>query len=219
MSTLQFVGNLLSHKEEGGGIRHPLVVICHVPFAVVLFCLYVLATDKTAGQTIYFAVLIGLYASSTAYHTWRPDRLLRFADQTMISWYVLVTPMPFIHTKWWAWPLFIGLATLTAANKWREWEPNYQTGSLIFLLIGVLSSGLMLFAGLPNVGATGWELAYVLAVVVSSIGLFLAKLAIYHYQMRWPRFLPGVWEAPECGHFVLAMAVSIYTSLVVAYPV
>lgn len=219
MSTLQSIERLLSHKEEGAWARHPLVVLCHVPFALALLALHLLVAEKTAGQTAYFLVAVGLYTSSTFYHAWKPNRLLRFTDQTMISWYVLATPMPFVYQEWWAWPFFIGLATLTAISKWREWEPDFQTGSLIFFLIGVLCSWLVLFVGLPNIGATGWEKAGVLAVVMVSIGLFLAKLAIYHFQWRWPRFLPGVWEAPECGHCVLAQAVMIYTFLVISYPV
>ena len=78
--------DFLAHSEESPGLRrprHPLVVFCHLPYAVMLILAYTF-TAKTIGQTIYFLVAILLYLSSTAYHAWRPNRILRAVDQTLI---------------------------------------------------------------------------------------------------------------------------------------
>lgn len=206
--------NLLAHHEEGPGVRHPLVVGFHIPYAIALFLVYVFFSKHTLGQSIYFIVVIGLYGSSAAYHAWRPEKLLRFADQTMISWFVLATPMPFIYQESWALPYFLTMCTLTAVCKWQNWEKDDTVGALVFFGLGAFSALLMLTAGMPNIGATTWS--YEGLVLFLAIACFIGKLLIYHFQ--WHLF-PDIWEAPESGHFVLSCGVTIYTILVVQYPV
>lgn len=219
MSTLQAIGNLLSHKEEGRGIRHPLVFTFNVTLLAVVSLLFMTVAEKNAGQTVYFLTLLGLLASSAAYHTWKPGRFLWFLDQTMISLYILATPMPFVHQEWWAWPLFVAMACMTVVNKWVGWEPNYKVGSLVFLLIGILSGVQVFFIGLPNIGVSGREMFLALLIMAASTGMFIGKLGIYHYQFHWPKLRRDIWGPAECGHFTLIHAITTSVYVVISYPV
>ena len=102
----------LRHNEENPSIYHPrepLVAYCHIPFAVLIGIVYFVFAQNNVGQNWYFGVTVGLYASSTAYHTVRPSKVLRIIDQIMIAGYVLVTPLPFVYQETWAVPVFFTL--------------------------------------------------------------------------------------------------------------
>lgn len=207
----------LAHSEERPSFvrpRHPLVVFCHLPFAILLAAAYVAFAEKTTGQTLYFLVTVGLYLSSTAYHAWRPDRFLRAFDQTMISWYVLVTPIPLIYHVPWALPVLAGMMILTALNKWYEWEPGFEVGSLVFLGLGVGCTFVAFGMGLPQIGASLTSPTSLWMMV--AVACFIGKLAIYHFELR---LVPNFWEAPESGHFILSVGVGIYSTIVILNPV
>lgn len=174
-------------------------------------------SDQTLVQTVYFTITVGLYMSSTAYHYLRPNALLRFIDQTMISWYILVAPLPFVYHEPWAIPLFVILAVLSVINKWFGFERDDDVGSWIFLGQGVLSAGVMFTFGFENMGVAIWS-SVGLAVVVAII-CFVGKWAIYHFQMNITRRFPNVWEPTEMGHCVLSWGVTIITLLVITYPI
>lgn len=209
------ITTLLMRREHGATIRHPLIVFCHLPFALLLTLVWMFLSDWTVGQTLYFASTVWLYFTSAAYHTWRPSWQLRFFDQTAISWYVLVTPIPFIYHEWWALPMFFSLAFISTLNKWYEWEPNWQTGTWCFLGLGVLSTTLLFTSGMSALGVGLWSIEA--GVATTAILLFVLKLLIYSFE--GPVLIRGYWEAPELGHFVLALGVVTYTYLVVMYPV
>jgi len=168
----------------------------------------------TLGQTILFLVTIGLYLSSAAYHAWRPDRLLRFIDQTMISWFVLATPVPFVYHNVDIMLLLGALATLSVLNKWYQWEPSSEAGSVVFLCLGSISAFLMLTVGLPTIGAD--LLSFEAACVYVAILFFVIMLVIYHYEFGLIR---NVFDWPECGHGSLVLGVVILLDLTAAYPV
>jgi len=170
--------------------------------------------EKTTGQSLYFLITIGLYTSSAAYHTWRPNKFLRFVDQTMISWYVLVIPMSLLYHELWALPIFAGAAMLTAVSKWYRWESSYKVEATIFFTIGAISALLVIGFGLPTIGVA--RLSVVGWWVVVAIILFVVKLVIYYCQLSLIR---GVIEPPELGHAVLWMPVSIFSTIVLIYPV
>ena len=206
----------LAHRDVSPGLRrprHPLVVFCHLPYAALLILTYIFSM-KTVGQTMYFLVAIGLYLSSAAYHAWRPDRLLRAVDQTLISWYVLVTPAPFVYHEPWALPALAIMMVITALNKWYEWEPGFKIGSLVFLTLGVISTGVMVIFGLPTIGTD--LLGPIGLLTMLAVACFIAKLIIYHFELGLIR---GFWEAPESGHFVLSVGVTIYSAIVILNPV
>ena len=207
---------LLVHNEEKPTIkspRHPLVVFCHLPFALCILIAY-LFTATTLGQTILFFVTFGLYLSSTAYHAWRPNRFLRFIDQTMISWFVLATPVPFVYQNTDSMLLLGTLATLSVFSKWYQWEPNFGTGSVVFLCLGSVSTFLMLTVGLPNIGADWLSIEAV--CVYAAILFFIIKLVIYHYEIG---LIHNVFESPELGHCVLSIGVVIILYLAATCPV
>lgn len=207
---------LLVHNEEKPTLknpRHPLVVLCHIPFAVCLLIAY-LFTATTPGQTILFLVTFGLYLSSTAYHAWRPNWFIRFVDQVMISWFVLAIPVPFVYHNPDIMSLLGTLATLSILNKWYQWEPNFEAGSVVFLCLGGISTFLMLTVGLPNIGADffGLEAVYLYAAIL----FFVAKLVIYHYEIGLIR---NVFESPEFGHCTLSIGVVLILYLAATNPV
>ena len=207
---------LLVHNEEKPTIkspRHPLVVFCHLPFAVCILIAY-LFTATTPGQTILFLVTFGLYLSSAAYHAWRPNRFLRFVDQTMISWFVLATPVPFVYHNTDIMLLLGTLATLSVLNKWYQWEPSFEVGSVVFLCLGGISTFLMLTVGLPNIGAD--LLSFEAACVYAAIIFFIIMLVIYHYEIGLIR---NVFDTPECKHFALSIGVVIFLYLAATCPV
>jgi len=168
----------------------------------------------TLGQTILFLVTFGLYLSSMAYHAWRPNRFLRFIDQTMISWFVLATPVPFVYQNTDSMLILGTLATLSVFSKWYQWEPNFETGSVVFLCLGGVSTFLMLTVGLPNIGADlqSFEAASVYAAIL----FFVIKLVIYHYEIGLIR---NVVESPELGHFTLSIGVVVILYLAATCPV
>lgn len=217
MSSLSFY-HLLVHCEEHPSLtrpRHPLVVFFHLPYALALVLAYGVFAEKTAGQTLYFAVAIVLYLVSAANHVWKPNRFLRFVDQTMISWYVLVTPLPFVYHESWALLALGTMMTLMAINKWYEWESSLEASSLVFFGLGAISASLVFGFGLPTIGVN--FVSYTSFWVVVAIACFIGKLVIYHYGKL--RLIPNVWEAPESGHSVLAMGITIYTTIVLLNPV
>ena len=207
---------LLVHNEEKPTFRsprHPLVVYCHLPFALCVLIAY-LFTAGTLGQTILFLVTIGLYLSSAAYHAWRPNRFLRFVDQTMISWFVLATPVPLVYHNADSMLVLGTLATLSVLNKWYQWEPNFETGSIVFLCLGGISTYMMLFVGLPVIGADllSLEAVWVYAAII----FFIIMLAIYHYKIGLIR---NVFDAPECKHCALSFGVVLILYLAATCPV
>lgn len=209
---------VLKHNEQNPSVwhpRHPPVVWTHLPFAILLAGTYLAFADGTVGQQGYFLVMIGLYLSSTAYHTWRPDWLIRFADQTLISWYIIVTPLPFVYHNPAAVTYIVVAMAASAANKWYAWERNCTDGSLVFFSLGAVSTLLVFLVGLPTADVSCLSAAGV--AVQLSIVCFVGKLLIYHFQKL--RLIPGYWEAPESGHFVLAIGVTIYTAVVLVNPV
>lgn len=213
-----FHTNLLAHREKDPSAthpRHPLVVFCHLPYAAALIFAYLTLADRTFGQTFYFVITVGLYACSAAYHTFRPNRTLRFMDQTLISWYVIVTPLPLIYHEPWALPLCFSLMGTTLLSKWYEWEPDYRAGSQVFFSLGALSALLVFQFGLPAAGLQPLGAAGLWIVI--AIVCFICKLVIYHF--RKARLIPDIWESPESGHFVLAIGVTIYTGIILIYPV
>jgi len=133
----------------------------------------------------------------------------------MISWYVIVIPMPFIYQYAWAAPLTVLLLVLTAFNKWYEWEPDYTVGTIVFFALGAISAGLVICFGLPAIEATLRSVPGFWVIV--SIVCFIGKLIIYQYRKL--HLVPNVWESPESGHFVLSLGVTIYTLVIVFYPV
>lgn len=215
---MQYLVKVLEHHEVNPSLsrlRHPIVVLFHLPFVVSLLSVYFIFTHQTVGQTIYFMVAGGLYLSSAAYHTWKPNWFLRFVDQTMISWYIVVIPMPFIYQESWSLPLISVFLVLTALNKWYDWEPNASTGAMVFFGLGSISAFIVLLLGLPIIGAPIWSVPGFW--VIASAFCFIGKLIIYQYRKL--HLVPNVWESPESGHMVLSLGVSIYTSVVVLYPV
>lgn len=218
MRSLQItLADLPMHNEENPNLshpRHPIVVYSHLAYISLLAFVFLVWTEKTAGQTLYFLITIGLYTSSAAYHTWRPNRFLRFVDQTMISWFTIVIWMPFLYQEFWALPLFAGIATLTAMCKWYQWEPNYKAESMIFFTIGATSALMVIVLGLPVIGV-GFHSMVGFWILVTIV-LFIAKLVIYYFQFSLIR---DVIESPELGHAVLWVPVTIFTTIVVLYPV
>jgi predicted membrane channel-forming protein YqfA (hemolysin III family) len=209
---------LFAHHEENPSIarpRHPLVVFFHLPYAVALMFAYIVLSEKTTGQTIYFMATIGLYLSSAAYHTWKPNHFLRFIDQTMISWYVLATSIPFIYHEPWALPALAIMMSLTAINKWCQWEPDFETGSAIFFGLGAASAMIMFMFGLPAIGAS--VVSQTSFALIAAITFYIWKLVIYHYGKF--KLIPNVWETPESGHFVLSIGVTIYPVIGLLNPV
>lgn len=209
---------LFFHNEENPCLRsprHPLVVFFHIPFALVLLGIYLTLPESTSGQTLYFWITICLYVSSAAYHAWRPNWLLRFVDQTLIAWYIVVLPVPFLYQEIWALPVLLLMLVLTAANKWFLWEPNYTAGSIIFFALGLSSFILVTTLGLKVLG-TGFVSVQGISVCVAT-GFFIGKL--YIYQKRKGRWIRNIWESPESGHCVLSVGVIIYTLLVTFNPV
>jgi hypothetical protein len=206
----------LFHNEEKPTItspRHPLVVFCHLPFAVCIVIAYLLTT-MTLGQTILFLITFALYLSSAAYHAWRPDRFLRFIDQTMISWFVLAIPVPFVYHNTDIMLLLGTLATLSVLNKWYQWEPSFAAGSIVFLCLGSISTFVMLTVGLPTIKAD--LLSFEAVCVYAAILFFMIKLVIYHYEIRLVR---NVLESPELGHCALSVGVIIILYLTATNPV
>lgn len=209
---------LLCHHEDCIGLRHPIVVLCHIGFIILLAIAYLYFSNQTIGQTIYFIIAIALYVSSCLYHAYRPDRVLRFVDQTMISWFTLATPVPFVYHNNTIMSLLAILAALTIANKWFEWEPNpeenHKVGTMIFFGLGMVSTFIMLTVGFPAMGAEIFSgLGLLLA---AAIFFFVLKMLIYAFQWH---LLPNLWEATESGHFVLAIGVTIFTFLVIGNPI
>lgn len=212
------LSDFLAHHEDNASLkrlRHPLVVLFHIPYALVLTAVYFYIAERTIGQTVYFNVTIGLYLSSAAYHAWRPNWTLRFVDQTMISWFVVATHLPFTHHEPWALPFTLFFMVITAMNKWYEWEPHHTVGSIVFFALGSLSTALVIFVGFPAIDShvmstTGF-------LVFLAIVCFIGKLIIYQYSKL--RLVPNIWESPESGHCVLALGVTIYTTVVVLNPV
>ena len=225
MRSLQLtLTGLLAHNEENSSLTHPLhpiVVYCHLAYISVLLVVWGLWTDKTPGQNLYFLMTIGLYISSAAYHTWKADPLsrfgkfLRFIDQTMISWYILVLPMPYLYQEPWTLPVLLSMMVLTAANKWYEWEPNYMFGSLVFFGLGAVSFVLVITLGLDAIDTS--IVSWAGLGVIGATAFFIGKLHIY--RKRKGNLIPNVWESPESGHCVLSGGVSIITLIIIMNPV
>lgn len=194
--------------------RHPFVVFFHLPYVVLLGFMYLGLSQKTTGQTIYFATAVGLYLSSAAYHAWRPNSALRIVDQIMISAYVLSTSLPFLYQKPLAIPAFFVCLTLIGLYKCREQESDWKRGAWIFFWLGAVSAFLLVTFGFPIIGASLFSTTGFWLLVV--IACFIGKLIIYRYEIKW---IPKFWEAPESGHFILSIGVTIYSSLVIIYPV
>lgn len=222
MSSLsQKLFDLLLHNEGDLNYyrpRHPLVVYCHlalVPLLLLASLIYALWIQvPTIGQLIYISVAVGLYVSSTAFHTWRPNRKLWFYDQAFIAWYILATAVPFVYRDFWASLLLVLLAVLILVVKWREGERvNMFIQSMTFLGLGAVSLSLVILVGLPaaNLSFDSW---LGLAIMFSVI-CFMAKLAIYNSQII---VIENLITPCELGHFVLAIGVISYTGVVFANP-
>lgn len=218
MSSLpEALGEILIHHEDSPTItrpRHPIVVLCHSPYALLLGLVYWTFAHATLGQTLYFTVTVGLYISSTAYHALRPERLLRFIDQVMIGAYILVLPIPFLYKYPSMITIYFICIAVLAIYKWNEKESEWKIGAWVFAGLGVVSATLVIGFGLPEASESFFSWTGFWLVV--AIGFFICKLIIYRFEIIW---LPKIWESPELGHFVLSIAVSIYTTLVLVHPV
>lgn len=207
--TTEALGFLVHHDEHPTlwQPRHPITLCIHVPPAALLFLLY----DRTMPleQTFAFLVMAGLYFSSAAYHTWRPNRLLRQIDQLMISWFVVTTPLPWLYHKPWFIVLWLGLLATTAVTKWYQTESSGQE-KITFFALGALSALLVLLFGLPEQGESliSWKALW----VILTVALYIGKLTVYHYQWYLVR---NYVEAPELGHLLCGAATSSYTLLIV----
>lgn len=192
--------------------RHPIVVCCHLPFLAVLGVIYN-TTAMTTGHTLTFLVLGGLYLSSAAYHTWRPNQLLRVVDQTMISWFIVTVPLPWLSHEPWFQLLWLALLAATATNNWYHPTPRPGVEKLTFLALGALSAVLVLWVGLPLYGESAVGQTGVL--VWFTITLYLGKLLVYHKQ--WS-LVPRYIEAPELGHWLCGMATSLFAFVSAGVP-
>jgi len=212
---------LLLHKEEDFNYyrpRHPMIVYCHlalVPLLLLAALIYALWIQvPTIGQLIYLGVAIGLYLSSTAFHTWRPNRRLWFFDQTFISWYILATAVPWVYRDLSASLLLLGLAVVVLIFKWYEGEKiNMFFQSLVFLGLGAISFSLVIWVGLPAANLSlnsGYGL-----MMLFCLFCFVAKLAIYNSEIV---VIENLITPAELGHFVLAIGVISYTGVVFANP-
>jgi len=207
MSSLHIadIYSALIHNEDTPNLRsprHPLVVIFQLSFAVGVLVAYTY-TARNLGQTILFFVTIGLSLSTVAYHMWRPNRFLRFVDQTMISWFALATPVPFVYHDPYIMLLLGTLALLSVLNKWYEWEPSFEVGSIVFTCLGLISMFLLVTVGLPRIGAD--LLSFEAQLMYATFVYFILKLIIYHYEIGLIRKLI---ESPEFGHIVIMVATS-----------
>lgn len=232
MRSLQ-IYDLLRHHEERPNVselrlRHPMIVTFHLAYICLIGMVYTQFSTKTSGQNLYFMVMIGLYLSSAAYHTWRPNSTLRFIDQTMIGWYVHILPYPLIYHEPWALPLTLSLMAMTAISKWYDWEgklanqidwlipeKHYLIGAITFFLFGALSFGLVITYGFSaiNVELVSITTFWLLLATVCFIG------KLYFYTSRKGELIKNVWETPESGHFSLAQGNNIYMILVILYAV
>ena len=232
MRSLQFaLTGLPAHNEETPDLyhpRHPIVVYCHLAYISLLVLVWGLWADKTPGQNLYFLITIGLYSSSAVYHTWRPNAFLRFVDQTMISWYVIVIPMPLIYHEPWAIPLALLLMAFTAISKWYGWEDklaakicwlkpkqNYLVGAFIFFTLGAFSFILVVTYGFAAIGVD--KLSWTGCWVVIATTCFIGKL--YFYTSGKGKLIRNVWETPETGHFILSQGNNIWKVIAVINPV
>lgn len=215
MRTLQF-NTLLAHCEENPSLtqlRHPLVVLFHIPYMAMLGLMYWIYAESNFGQNLYFLITVCLYLSSAVYHACRPNRLLRIIDQIMISAYVVVTPIPFLYQEPMA--LWVFAFVMSALIFYKYHETSWKIGTMIFLGLGIISSLLVIFLGLPAIDSSlySWTGFW----LITSISCFIFKLHIYHFEKL--KLIPNVWESPESGHFVLSLGVTIYTIIVLANPV
>ena len=207
-----------SHHEKNLSLinpRHPLVFVGHVFFIVLLICIFGIWSDMNPGQMLYLAVTVGLYISSAMYHTFNPDSFLRVVDQTMISAYVMVIPMPFLYQRPHAFIIYFVLVIGMLIYKIFEGQKYLHRAGWIFMGIGAGSAILTATLGFDAIGQNLISWAGVL--MVTSIVFFLLKLAIYESEKL--NFIPGLWETPESGHSVLAIAVVLHSCLVINYPV
>ncbi len=212
---------LLVHNERDLNYyrpRHPMVVYCHlalVPLLLLATLVYGLYVQvPTVGQLVYLSVAVGLYTSSTAYHTWSPNRKLWFYDQAFIAWYILATAVPWVYREFWASLLLIILAIVVLVLKWREDERvSVLFQSMTFLGLGAVSLSLVIMVGLPaaNLAFASWPGL----IIVISVLCFMAKLAIYNRQIV---VIEKLITPAELGHFVLAIGVISYTGVVFANP-
>lgn len=220
-SLSQKLFGLLLYNEEALDYyhpRHPLIVYCHwvlVPLlllAAVTYTLYVQV--PTVGQAVYIAVAIGLYLSSTAYHTWRPNRKLWFFDQAFIACYILATAVPWVYREFWAVTLLGILAVAVVVFKWHKGERvSTVIQSITFLGLGAVSLSLVLWVGLPaaELSLGSWH-GFIL---LFCLFCFIGKLAIYHSHVV---VIENLITPAELGHFVLAIGVISYTGMVFANP-
>ncbi len=205
------ISPLFVHHEEYPGFwrpRHPIVVYCHLPFLAVLGAIYA-TTAMTAGQTLTFLVMGSLYMSSAAYHTWRPNRLLRTVDQTMISWFIVTTPLPWLYHHQWFILFWLTCLAVTAVSKWYRLERSWGQEKITFFALGALSTLLVFTVGLtetntPIMSRTG-------CLVSLSILLYIGKLLTYHFQWQ---LIPKYLEAPELGHWQCGMATTVFAFVI-----
>ncbi len=209
------IAPLLAHHEDHLSLwwpRHPIVVYCHLPFLAMLGAIYA-TTAMTLGQTLTFLVMGTLYVSSAAYHTWRPNRWLRTVDQTMISWFIVTTPLPWLYQHQWFVMLWLTLFAVTAVGKWYRLERSWGQEKITFFALGALSTLLVFTVGLPETGtppvsATG-------GLVALSVLLYIGKLLTYHFQWR---LIPKYLEAPELGHWQCGMATTVFAFVIAGVP-
>ncbi len=233
LRSLQFtLAGLPVHNEENPDLhhpRHPIVVYCHLAYISLLILVsYLLWGHMSPGLVLYILIKICLYNSSAAYHTWRPSRFLRFVDQTMISWYVIVIPMPLIYHEPWALPMILSLMTLSAISKWYGWEEKlaariswlkpkqaYLVGALFFFATGSLSFALVVTFGFAAIGvdALSWTGFWIVVATTCFIG------KLYFYTSGKGKLIWNVWETPESGHCILSVGASITSLVFILNPV
>lgn len=209
----------LVHHEENPRpekliFRHPFVVFFHIPYVIALTFTHFVLSQQTLGQTIYFTAIIGLYLSSAAYHAGRPNNALRIIDQIMISAYIMSIPMPFLYHEPLAILAFCICLILVIRYKCREQEEDWKAGALVFVGLGAVSWMLVVVFGLPIIGQSLFSLTSLWVMIATAF--FISKFIVYRYEIKW---IPKFWEAPEMGHFLLSIGATIYSYLVIIYPV
>lgn len=220
-SLSQKLFGLLLYNEETLDYYHPrqpMIVYCHWVQVLLLllagFAYTLFVRVPTVGQTIYLGVAVGLYLSSTAYHTWRPNRKLWFFDQAFIACYILATAVPWVYREFWAMLLLGTLAVVVIIFKWHEsGRVNMFIQSITFLGLGAVSLGLVILVGLPaaELSLGSWHGLTIMFCVFC----FIAKLAIYNSHIV---VIENLITPAELGHFVLAIGVISYTGMVFANP-